>query len=285
MTTIWSGLSVGALYAVAGLLLTITLVRCGLINFAVAFYIILGNYLTVVLVGAHWNTVLIFVALAALGVALGGCQEVLTVRPTGGRHDTALVTTLGMGIAVQGFILAYWGPNPESVAFFGGDRPLTIFGGRLQAVDLWLIGLAVGMSVLLQLAVGRTRWGIVGRAAMTDHVASMLRGVNIPRLRTAAFAASAGLALAFGPISAPKMGVNLDSALHLVVFAFAAASIGGVGSFTGTAFGGFVLGLVEAFSSRYLGVDYAALLVFAILCTVLVIRPRGLFGARHLRVV
>jgi branched-chain amino acid transport system permease protein len=62
-------------------------------------------------------------------------------------------------------------------------------------------------------------------------------------------------------------------------------AIGGIGSFGGTAAGGFAIGLVEAFASRYLSVDWAELLVFFILCSVLVIRPRGVFGARHLRLV
>jgi branched-chain amino acid transport system permease protein len=285
MTTIFSALSDGALYAIAGIVLTVPLVRCGIVNFAQAFYIVLGEYLVVSMTGAGWAVIPMLVVLLALGGVLGAAQEILTVRPTRGRHETTLVTTVGMGIAVEGFILAEWGPNPKSVSFFGGSNPVHIFGGVLQPFDLWLIGLAIVAGVVFELAVRRTRWGVLGRAAMTDQTAAMLRGVNIPRLRTTAFALAGALSCALSLFVAPKTGVTVDNALHLVVFSFAAAAIGGFGSFTGTAAGGFLIGFVEAFSSRYLNVDWVAILVFAILCSVLVVRPRGLFGPRHLRLV
>jgi len=285
MTTVWSGLSVGAFYAIGGLLFTIPLVRTGIVNFAQAFFVVLGGYMTYELQSRGWSSALIIPALFALGFLLGGAQEFLTIRPTKGRHETALVTTLGAGIAIQGFILAVWGPNPYSANFFGGSNPFTLFGGRLQPFDLALMILAVVAGVLLQYATTATRWGILGRAAMADQEAAMLRGVNIPRMRLLAFAFAAGLAVAFGAIAAPKTGVNYDSGLHLAVFSFAALSIGGFGSFIGTVVGGFIMGLVEAFASRYLGVDYVSILIFVILCTVLVFRPTGIFGRRQLRTV
>jgi branched-chain amino acid transport system permease protein len=120
---------------------------------------------------------------------------------------------------------------------------------------------------------------------MTDEVAARLRGVNVPRLRTMAFVLAGGFSMALAVWVAPKTGINLENALHLVVFSFAAMAVGGFGSFTGTAVGGVAVGLVEAFSTRYLSINWSQLLVFAILCAVLVIRPRGLFGPRHLRLV
>ena len=284
MTTILSGLSTGALYAVVAIALTIPLVRCGDFNFAQPIYIVLGEYILVELTKSGWSTVAILLFLIALGAVLGGAQEVLLQRPTRGR-DTSLVTMLGMFVALQGFILAKWGPNPLSAPFFGGAAPVHVLGGVLQPVDLWLIGMAVVSAVALQYAVHHTRWGVLGRAAMTDDVAARLRGVNVPRLRTIAFMLAGGFSMALAVWVAPKTGINLGNALHLVVFAFAAMAVGGFGSFTGTAVGGLLVGLVEAFSTRYLTINWSQLLVFAILCTVLVIRPRGLFGPRHLRLV
>jgi branched-chain amino acid transport system permease protein len=284
-TTIWSGLSVGALYGLGGLLFTIPLVRTGIINFAQAFYVILGGYVAAELVGRGWPWLAVLVALLVVGGVLGGLQELLTVRPTKGRHDTALVTTLGMGIAIEGFIIAYWGPNPMALSFFGGDKAFTLFGGFLQPVDLWLIGTCIVAAVALELAGRYTRWGVSGRAAMLDQTAAMLRGIDIPRMRTFAFSFGAALACALSLLAAPKTGIQFGGGLHLAVFSFAALSIGGFGSFIGTMLGGFFIGLVEAFASRYLGVDYVALLIFAILCTVLVLRPQGVFGQRHLRTV
>ena len=285
MTTIWSGLSVGGLYAMAGMLFTIPLVRCGIINFAQAFYVVLGGYGIVALADQGWGTVPILLALLIIGGILGGLQELLTIRPAKGRTDTALVTTLGMAIAVQGFIIAVWGTEPKSVSFFGGGEPFTLLGGRIEPGDLWLLGTAIAAAAVLQLAVTGTRWGLLGRAAMIDQTAATLRGVNIPRQRTLAFALGAGLACALALLAAPKTGVIPSSGLHLAVFAFAALSIGGLGSFVGCLFGGLFIGLVEAFAARYLDVNWAAILVFVILCLILVARPGGVFGIRQLRAV
>ena len=285
ITTVWSGLSVGALYAIGGMLFTIPLVRCGIVNFAQAFYVILGSFVAVALVDDGWSAVPVIAALLLLGAALGALQELLTVRPTKGRHEVALVTTLGMGIAIEGFILAVWGSDPKSLSFFGGDEAFSLFGGRLQPVDLWLIGIAVIAACVLQYAASSTRWGMLGRAAMSDEIGATLRGINTPRLRTLAFALGAALACAVGLLAGAKSGVEYGGGLHLAVFAFAALSIGGFGSFVGALFGGLFVGLVEAFASRYLGIDYVSILVFAILCTVLLVRPTGVFGSRQLRTV
>ena len=284
MTTIFSGLSDGALYALVGIMLTIPLVRCGDFNFALPAYIVLGEYILVDLHGQGWSVVPIVVVLLMLGAVMGGAQEVVLQRPTRGR-DTSLVTMLGMFVALQGFILADWGPNPESASFFGGSAGVHLLGGVLEPVDLWLIGLALVAAVVLQYAVGHTRWGVLGRAAMTDETAARLRGLNVPRLRTTAFILAGALSTALAVFVAPKTGVTIDNALHLVVFAFAGMAIGGIGSFAGTAVGAVAIGLVEAFASRYLSVDWAELMVFFILCSVLVLRPRGVFGPRHLRLV
>ena len=140
-------------------------------------------------------------------------------------------------------------------------------------------------TAVLHYAVRHTRWGVLGRASMTDEIAAKLRGVNVPRLRTVAYVVAGALSSGFAVFVAPKTGISTDNALHLILFGFAAMAIGGFGSFTGTAAGGVMIGLVEAFSSRYMTVDWAELFVFTILCLVLVLRPQGLFGPRNLRLV
>jgi branched-chain amino acid transport system permease protein len=283
-TTIWSGLSVGALYGLGAIFLTIPLVRCGVLNFAQGSYLLVASFIAVAL-WPHWGTALVIVFLVVVGGLLGGVQELLTIRPVRGRIESVLVTTLGVAVALQGFIIAVWGTDPRSLSFFGGDKALTLAGGRLQPVDLWLIGLAVVLGIGFHVAVRHTRWGLLGRAAMTDQVAGMLRGIDIPRLRTTSFVVSGALTFGLAPIAAAKTGVSLESSLHLLVFMFAAAAVGGFGSFAGATVGGFIIGLVEAFCGRYLGVDWAAIVVFGVLAAMLLLRPTGLLGPRHMRVV
>ena len=195
------------------------------------------------------------------------------------------MTAVGVGIAIEGFIIVRWGTDPRSFEFFGGSETIRILGGALRPVDVWLIGLAIVLAAGLQLAVKRTRWGTIGRAVMLDGTAATLRGVDIPRLRTAAFALAGAASCLLGLVVGAKTGVSVDTTLRLVVFSFAAAAIGGFGSFTGAAVGGFLVGGVEAFAARYLDVDWVPILIFSFLVVVLVIRPAGLFGVRNLRTV
>jgi branched-chain amino acid transport system permease protein len=284
MTTIFSGLSDGSLYALVGMLLTIPLVRCGDFNFALPMFIVLGEYVLVDLLGKGWALIPAAVVLCALGAVMGGLQEVLLARPTR-KRDSEMVAMVGLFVAIQGFVIAYYGINPESVSFFGGTAPVHLLGGVLAPIDLWLIGLMVVSAVGLHYAVRHTRWGVLGRASMTDEVAAKLRGVNVPRMRTVAYVVAGALSCGFAVFVAPKTGVSTNNALHLILFGFAAMAVGGFGSFTGAAAGGLIIGFVETFSARYLTVDWAELFVFGTLCAVLVIRPQGLFGPRGLRLV
>lgn len=284
-TTIFSALANGGLYAMTAVLLTIPLVRCGIINFAQMFYVVLGEYVVVELLGRGWSTVAIAGGLILLGAALGAGQEILTVRTAGGRHESTLVTAVGVGIAIEGFIIVRWGTDPRSYEFFAGSDTIRVFGGALRPVDLWLIVLAIVTAGGFHLAVRRTRWGTVGRAVMLDGTAAALRGVNIPRLRTAAFALAGAASCLIGLVIGAKTGVSIDTTLRLVVFSFAAAAIGGFGSFPGAAVGGFLVGFVDAFGARYLDVDWVPILTFAVLVVVLILRPAGLFGVRNLRTV
>jgi branched-chain amino acid transport system permease protein len=284
MTTIFTAVSDGCLYALVGILLTIPLVRCGDFNFAQPVLIVLGEYILVDLTAKGWALIPIVLVLGAIGAGISGLQEVFLQRPTRGR-DSSMVPMVGVFVALTGFILAYWGPNPETVAFFGGDNTVSLLGGVLVPVNLWIIGITVLSACGLQYAVRHTRWGVLGRATMTDTTVAALRGVNVPRLRTVSYIVAGGLSCAVAVFVAPMTGVTTDNALTLILFGFAAMAIGGFGSFTATLAGGLILGFVESFATRYMTADWAQVLVFAVLCLVLALRPTGLFGARQLRVV
>src|SRR5581483_6798758 len=226
MTTVFSGLSDGALYALVGMLLTMPLVRCGDFNFAQPMFIVLGEYLLVDLAGKRWALVPIAIVLCAIGGVLCGLQEVLLSRPTR-RRDSEMVAMVGLFVAIQGFVIADFGINPESASFFGGNAPVHMLGGVLEPIDLWLIGLMLVCAVGLHYAVRHTRWGVLGRASMTDEVAARLRGVNVPRMRTVAYMVAGALSCGFAVFVAPKTGVSTNNALHLILFGFAAMAVGG----------------------------------------------------------
>ena len=286
MTTIWSGLAVGAVYALLGILLTIPLARSGHFNFALAFYLVLGNFVAADLIADQgWSLWATALALVGIGGLLGLVQDLGTMRPLREGSDAFLLTTIGVAIVLEGFMAVYWGPLPREVPFFGGAEPFNLLGGRAAPVDLWLIVLAITMGLGCHIAARRTRWGLVGRAVTTDKAVASLRGINAPRVQTLAYVVSGAGACVLALATAPKTGVSAGMGLSLIIFAFAGMALGGLGTFSGAVVGGFIIGVTEAMSQRYLNVDWAGIVVFLVLASTLLVRPVGLFGRRAVRSV
>ncbi|OLF06679.1 hypothetical protein BLA60_30935 [Actinophytocola xinjiangensis] len=288
MTIVWSGLAVGAVYALVAIGYNLPLSQSGVFNFAHGQFVVLGNFLAwfaMVELGLPWWSAAL--AGAAFCALLGFAEEAVAIRPVIGKHGGhgALVTTVGASVIIQGVLLATWAQTPKSVTFFGGGDAFTLLGGRLEPVDLWLLGLAVVTALSLHLVSRRTSWGIAGRAANDDPDAAKAKGINVTALRATAFALAGGLAGLLGPVTAAKIGVDVGSGITLTVFGFVALALGGFGSYTGCLVGGLFVGLVQAVTNRYLGVEFAALILFAVLLAVLVFKPTGLLGRRALRVV
>ena len=285
ITTIFSGLAGGAIYALVGLLLTIPMARGGNFNFALAFYVVLAGFIASDLSGARLSPWLTLLILLAGGGLLGLLQDVLTVRPLKEGGDGDLITTIGLAILIQGAIAVRWGAVPRTVPFFTDDDPITVLGGRAQPVDFWLIGTALVVGLVLFFAARFTRWGLVGRAVTTDKHLAALRGISAKRVQTAAYVVSGAGAFALALLVTPKTGVDPNSGLTLIIFAFAGMAIGGLATYQGALVGGLIIGLVDAFVSRYLNTDAALLAVFIVLAAALLFRPKGIFGRRTIRIV
>jgi branched-chain amino acid transport system permease protein len=83
----------------------------------------------------------------------------------------------------------------------------------------------------------------------------------------------------------PEIGVDVSTGITIAIFGFVALALGGFGSYIGCLVGGFVVGLIQSYASRYLSVDYGPIILFGVLLMVLLLRPTGLFGQRRLRMV
>ncbi|TDB98179.1 branched-chain amino acid ABC transporter permease [Actinomadura sp. 7K534] len=288
MTIVWAGLSLGAVYALIAIGYNITMTFGGVFNLAHGAFVVLSAFFSwFVIVDQGWPWWTAALLGTAGGALLAGIEELVAVRPVLRRENghALLVTTVGAFVVIEGILMATWGEEPKSIPFFGGQEALTLLGGRVARVDLWLIAAAVAIGVGLHLFSRRSLWGLAARGATTDPAAAKLRGVNVAALRTGAFALAGALAGLLGPLMTPKTGASVSIAITLTVFGFVALAVGGFGSFLGSIVGGLVIGLVQSYSSRYLGVEYPPLLLFALLLAVLVVRPTGLFGQRGLRAV
>jgi branched-chain amino acid transport system permease protein len=287
--TIWSGLTLGSIYALVSLGLTLSYLPSGVFNFAQGAIAVAGTYFVYQLL--HVARIPLLPALLlniVIGVLIGLTCELVAVRPLrllgGGLQQNELVTTIGVSTIIIGLVGIKWGYQPLTVPFHGPNTPVQFLGIHASPVSIVLLGTAIVFSIALHLWFHRTRWGRACLAVAEDREAASLRGINVNLLSLGGFAAAGVLGTISGFAVGPVTYAIPTLANTLVLGAFVAIALAGQGSFLGNLFGGLLVGLVSAFATRYIGSDYADLSVLVLLLVTLLVRPGGLGAtgeARH----
>ncbi|HEY2301267.1 MAG TPA: branched-chain amino acid ABC transporter permease [Acidimicrobiales bacterium] len=285
MTTVWAGLSVGAIYVLVAIGYNIVFISAGTFNFANANLIMAGVFLAYWGLAQHGLPVLVVFIVAGLAVmVLAGAEERVAFRPV--KHiEGHLVTSVGAAVLITGGVQLIWGVQALQVPFFRPNEAITFLGGRVTPDELWLIALAVAFAAVFSAALRWTMLGLACLATSEDGEAARLRGINTRWLAFGSFAVSGALAGVIGPFVGPKTYAFSTLAAVLALKGFVALAMGGFGSIPGCLAGGFVVGMVESLTARYVGGAYQDLMVFALLLLVLMLRPTGLLGERAERLV
>lgn len=287
LTQVLMGLTVGVNLVLVATGLTLVFGMMGVINFAHSALFMLGAYVGLVAtarLGSFWIGLLVApVAIAALGAAM----EVLLLRPLRRRfpasHLLPLLLTFGLSLFFEGSAKAIWGADILSL-----NKPTLLGGavslGRITFPTYWLFALvaAAALAALVWLVVERTSLGLAIRAATQDPTMAAVLGIDVGRLNTIVFALGSGLAGAAGVILGAMTSVSPQMGAGIVLDAFIAIVIGGLGSFTGAIVGSLLLGQVQSFGVALLPAFHTPL-VFLLMAIVLVLRPSGLFGATERR--
>lgn len=285
MTLLWSGLALGAVYALVAIGYNIVFLSSHTFNFAQAQLVMVGTFVAYTgLVVLRLPVLVVALAATVIVMVLAGLEERFAVRPVPD-HQTQLVTTLGVATLLNGATQLVWGGQPLTVPFFGGNDVVDLFGGRVYPAEIALLVLAVALVVGLSVLARRSMLGLALMGMSEDREAAALRGVDVRKLAFWAFAASGALAGLLGLFVGPKTYAVATLGAALALKGFVALAIGGFGSLPGALIGGLTVGLVESLAARYLGAEYSNLAVFAVLLLVLMTRPSGLFGRVTERVV
>jgi branched-chain amino acid transport system permease protein len=286
MTTIWAGLSVGAIYAIVAVTFNLGLMVSGVFNFAQPQFVMRAAFLAYVaaVVLELPGVVVVLVVIPAVILA-GVLQEYLTIRPipSGRQHSAALVTTVGASFAMSSAAIAIWGSLPLAVPFGQSNVTLSLLGGAVQPVDLMLMVLAVVVAIGLDLVSNRTAWGVASLAVAEDRDTASIQGVNPRRVIVIATVVAATISAVLALVSVSKTFAIYNLGDDYTIKAFVALAIGGFGSYRGALVGGLAVGLIEASAARWLGTQFSDVSIFAVLLVVLLVRPVGAFGSSELR--
>jgi branched-chain amino acid transport system permease protein len=270
----------GAIYALIALGFCVVHNTIGIVNFAQVDFVSLGGMF--LFSGLFWSGLPMVVALpcaVAAVTVVGIAVERLGVRPSRSQNHLVLIfLTIGISIILRGVMKLVWGKNRMAVPPLAGEDPFRIAGAAIlpQAVAILIItALAIGLLVVF---FRRTRLGLCMRAVASNQTAASVVGIPVGRVKAASFALAGGLGGLAGVLVTPITTLSYDVGVLLGLKGFAAAILGGFGSFPGAVLGGVVLGLLESLSAGYWSSAYKDVAAFVVLLLVLFVRPKGLLG-------
>lgn len=285
--TLIVGLRLGSIYALIALGYTMVYGIIRLINFAHGDFIMVGGYtiiFTIPLMTAAgmspWLSVIVAIAVCAL-VGMG--TELIAYRPVRkkGTSMTALITAIAMSLLLENLAQAIpaIGPNPKVASQIFPASGVSVGGVTMEWATILTIVIGILVMVILYQFTQKTKLGRAMRCVSEDKEAATLMGINVNRTIVLTFAIGSSLAAAAALMymaQYPKVYTTMGSLLGLK--AFVAAVLGGIGIIPGAMLGGFVIGLVESFTTSYVSSSMADTFVFVILIIVLILKPAGILG-------
>ncbi len=275
-----TGLTVGATYALAALGFSIVYNASHVINFAQGEFIMLGGMIAAALASAGVPLALAVIGAIAATALIGYVVARLAIDPARDADVTTLVIiTIGVSMTLRGVVEATLGKGAHTLAPFSGDRPIQIAGATLLPQSVWVVATTLAVVAALAWFFERTRIGKGMLATAYNRLAAELVGVDVRRVVTLSFVLSAAIGAIGGALIAPIANASYDAGIMLGLKGFVAATLGGLGSGVGAVVGGLALGLMESLTAGYLSSAYKDAAAFVVVLLILVVRPRGLFGA------
>ncbi len=291
-----NGFTLGGVYALIALGYSMVYGVLQLLNFAHGDVYMVGAFIgfgvmTALLPGAGplvapTLIIVLMLTLAMLGCGvLGIAIEWFAYRPLRNAPRIApLISALGVSFFIQNAVqltLTARFRTYRTEVLIPPDLGLDLGSVRLSATRALVIVVAILLMIALQALVRRTRLGKAMRAVAIDREAAAMMGVDVDRVIVATFFIGSALAGAAGVLT----GIVFTRVWHFMGFTaglkgFTAAVVGGIGNIPGAMLGGFLLGLAESFAVGFVSSTYKDVIAFVVLVIVLLVRPRGLLGAR-----
>ncbi|NDY82303.1 branched-chain amino acid ABC transporter permease [Orrella sp. NBD-18] len=301
LQAVFSGLALGGIYALVALGFNITHTTTKTFNFGQGEFLAVGTLIGVsavlLLSGKDITEALSVtdVTLARYGIGLIASIVILgifgvllyftAVRPFVGMVGMAWVmSTIGFGIIIQNTALAIWGPTPIVLPSPLGNDVIRIGGAGIVPQEILVLIASILTMFCLDLVLRKTKLGKAVRAVAHSRNAATLMGINVMAIVIFAFVLSSSLAGMAGMLVAPITTASVFMGLTIALKAFSAAIVGGLNNPRGCMLGGFLLGLLEALVGLWQA-ELREISIFILIIIVLVVKPEGLLGQRHVEKV
>jgi branched-chain amino acid transport system permease protein len=279
------GVATGSIYAAVALALVLIYRSTTIVNFAqgemamFSTFVAWGLYQGGVPLGLAVLTTLVLSFFAGMAIERG-----LIRHFEGGETLTLVIVTLGMFILLNSLAGWIWGFENRGFPSLFPDDSVTLGGVRLSVESLGIVAVLLAVVGLLTLLFQRTKVGLAMRAAALNPDSSALVGIRVGHMLMLGWGLAAALGALAGVLVAPRLFLDVNLMGSVLIYAFAAAALGGFDSALGAVVGGWIIGVSETLAGTYvdfIGSDLKILVPLGIIFVVLLVRPSGLFGQRE----
>ena len=279
---LFDGVAYGMLLFMLSVGLSVTLGMMNFVNLAHGSFAMLGGYVTVTLMNSlGWS---FFATLPVAFVAAALCSVVLErlffrrfYRASDLEQCLLTIGIVFVSIATAAYI---YGTINQPVQLPGYMRGSINFAGvNFGIYRIFLIGIALLITIVLVFTIETTRFGAQVRAAVNNQRMARGLGINVDRLFAIAFALGSGLAGLGGALAIEIVGLDPSFALTYLIYVLIVVSVGGLGSIWGSFAAAMLLGISDT-AGKYYVPAIGAFLIYLVMIVLLMWRPSGLFGKR-----
>ncbi len=276
---IFSGLTIGSIYALMALGFHIVYITVKNLNFAYGMFVALGGLIGFTLVTQfhfHFSIALLFIVV--IGGLIGLLFERFIVRPILDRSIlTFIICTLAIGEVIENSSSLFWGAESLPVKAFTNNTPFDLLGVKIFPQNLWIIGLTLLAIAGIKIYFNFTLAGKAMRAAANNRWAAKLCGISPLKVSCFAFILSLALSSLAGMIISPLTFAGGFVGIHYTAKGFTGAILGGMASSTGSIMGGLITGLIEALFRAFVTTRFTDGFIMMILLLILLVKPEGIF--------
>jgi len=280
---VFSGITVGSIYAVVAIGYNIIYNATGIINFSQGEFVMLGGMIAISFSQVMPLFPAIVLSVLITAVVGSGLEFVFIRRLKNPGVLQMIIVTIGLSILIREVALHIWDEQVRALPFFTGNEvsTLRILGARISPQVIWVLGATALIVSGLFLFFRYTLTGKAMRACSANRRAAGLCGINTRIMVNLSFVLSAAIGAVAGAVVSPLTQTHYGMGSELAIKGFTVAILGGLGNSMAAVAAGLLLGLLETFSISIFPMAYKDAIAVLILIIVLVVKPSGLFGSRE----
>jgi branched-chain amino acid transport system permease protein len=282
-----SGLASGGIYGLLALAIVLISRATGVLHFAQGEMATLSAFVCWALMDHGWSFWPAFGATLLLSFAGGAAIQSFVIRPIqNGPVLGIVILTIGLLIAINGSTTWIWGGAPKQFKGPFSTSPITVGGVAFSKQDIGVIVISLVLVALVGLMFTRTKLGLGLRAVAVNPTESRLTGVPVAVMYATGWGLAAVLGAVAGVMAAPTLFLEPNMMQTVLLYAFAAAVLGGMESPVGAVVGGLILGVLLNLVGTYvhwIGGELRLATALALILGVLLVKPSGLFGKTVVR--